>query len=123
MEFFDFKLEKAKEKGLLQTAAGRSAILSECAEILSLMGDFAARENQINMVAAHLQTSATVLRQQIASLKARPKDCSALFNSPRSSFRPPFLVLMPPANGHPHLYLPRAAGCTCVYRVSQSRLA
>lgn len=72
-EFFDFKLENARAAGLLDGAAGRTAVLSECAEILSLMNDFAARENQINMVATHLQTSATVLRQQIARLKARPK--------------------------------------------------
>ncbi len=73
VEFFDFKLEKAKEKGLLQSAADRSAVLSECTEILSLMNDFAARENQINMVATLLQTSATVLRQQIALIKSQPK--------------------------------------------------
>lgn len=72
-EFFDFKLENAKSAGLLDGAAGRAAVLSECAEILSLMDDFAARENQINMVATHLQTSATVLRQQIAKLKSQPK--------------------------------------------------
>lgn len=72
-EFFDFKLEKAKAAGLLDGAAGRTAILAECAEILSLMNDFAARENQINLVATQLQTSATVLRQQIARLKSQPK--------------------------------------------------
>lgn len=72
-EFFDFKLEHARAQGMLNTAAGRSAALTECAEILSLMSDFAARENQINTVVAHLQTSSASLRQEIAKLKSKPK--------------------------------------------------
>jgi DNA primase len=72
-EFFDFKLEKARADGTLDHAAGRAGALSECAEMLALMSDFAARENQINTVATHLQTSATVLRQEIARLKAKPQ--------------------------------------------------
>ena len=72
-EFFDFKLENARAQGTLDSAAGRSAVLSECAELLTLMSDFAARESQINGVATHLQTSATVLRQEIARLKAKPQ--------------------------------------------------
>ena len=56
-EFFDFKLENARAQGTLDTAAGRAAALTDCAEILSLVSDFAARENQINGVATHLQTS------------------------------------------------------------------
>lgn len=72
-EFFDFKLENARAQGTLATAAGRAAVLTECADILALVSDFAARENQINGVATHLQTSATVLRQEIAKLKAKPQ--------------------------------------------------
>jgi len=72
-EFFDFKLENARAQGTLDSAAGRAAALTECAEILALVSDFAARENQINGVATHLQTSATVLRQEIAKLKAKPQ--------------------------------------------------
>lgn len=72
-EFFDFKLENARAQGTLDSAAGRTAVLTECAEILVLVSDFAARENQINGVATHLQTSATVLRQEIAKLKAKPQ--------------------------------------------------
>lgn len=72
-EFFDFKLENARAQGTLDSAAGRAAILTDCAEILALVSDFAARENQINGVATHLQTSATVLRQEIAKLKAKPQ--------------------------------------------------
>jgi len=72
-EFFDFKLENARAAGLLDTAAGRAAALTDCAGMLALMSDFAARENQINTVATYLQTSATVLRQEIAKLKSRPQ--------------------------------------------------
>ena len=72
-EFFDFKLENARANGTLNSAAGRAAALTDCAEILAQVSDFAARENQINAVASHLQTSATALRHEIAKLKARPQ--------------------------------------------------
>jgi DNA primase len=72
-EFFDFKLEKARDDGALGTAAGRAAALADCAAMLSLMSDFAARENQINVVATYLQTSATVLRQEIKKIISRPQ--------------------------------------------------
>ncbi|MBC8126301.1 MAG: toprim domain-containing protein, partial [Gloeobacteraceae cyanobacterium ES-bin-144] len=72
-DFFDFKLEKARADGVLANAAGRAAALTDCAGMLGLMSDFAARENQINGVATYLQTSSTVLRQEIAKIKARPQ--------------------------------------------------
>jgi DNA primase len=72
-EFFGFKLEKARADGVLDSAAGRAAALTDCAGMLTLMSDFAARENQINVVATYLQTSGTVLRQEIAKLKAKPQ--------------------------------------------------
>jgi DNA primase len=72
-DFFDFKLEFAKSAGALDTAAGRAAALTDCASALMLMSDFAARENQINVVATHLQTSANALREAIAKLKSRPQ--------------------------------------------------
>ena len=72
-EFFDFKLEHARSQGNLETAAGRTATLAECAEILALMGDVASRENQINSVVAHLQTSSMALREEIARIKSRPQ--------------------------------------------------
>lgn len=72
-EFFDFKLEYARSQGMLDAAAGRTAALTECAEILALMGDVASRENQINTVVAHLQTSSTALRQEIARIKSKPQ--------------------------------------------------
>lgn len=72
-EFFDFKLERGKAIGLFDSAAERAAALGDCAEMLSLMTDFAARENQINIVATHLQTSTNSLREAIARAKLKPK--------------------------------------------------
>jgi DNA primase len=71
--FFEFKLDVARDGGSLDSAAGRATALAECAELLGVMGDFAERENQINVVAGRLQTSGTSLRQEIARLKARPQ--------------------------------------------------
>ena len=72
-EFFDFKLESARARGLLDSAGGRAAVLTECADLLTAMSDPAARDNQINTVVTHLQTSTATLRQEIAKLKAQPR--------------------------------------------------
>lgn len=72
-DFFEFKLNKARTDGLLDQANGRATVLGECATALALVSDFAARENQINVVAAHLQTSANSLREAIARIKAKPQ--------------------------------------------------
>ncbi|MEX1115520.1 MAG: DNA primase, partial [Akkermansiaceae bacterium] len=56
-EFFDFKLERAKATGLFNNAAARAVALTDCAEMLSLITDFAVQDNQLNIVAVHLQTS------------------------------------------------------------------
>lgn len=72
-EFFDFKLERGKAIGLFDSAAERAVALNDCAEMLSLMTDFAARENQLNIVATHLQTSTVALREAIAKAKLNPK--------------------------------------------------
>jgi DNA primase len=72
-DFFDFKLEMARDQGLLESAAGRATALADCAALLSMMGDFSARENQLNVVASYLQTSATTLRQEIKKLKDKPQ--------------------------------------------------
>lgn len=89
-EFFDFKLEYARAQGWLDTASGRTTALSECAEILALMGDVASRENQINSVVAHLQTSSSALRQEIARIKAKPQRAQRDRSEPDVS--PPVVV-------------------------------
>lgn len=72
-EFFDFKLDRAKTTGLFNTAAGRAKALSDCAEKLALITDFAVQDNQLNVVAVQLQTSTQSLREAIAKAKAKPK--------------------------------------------------
>lgn len=72
-EFFDFKLDHARAQGLLKDPTSRATILTECAEMLALVGDVSARENQINTVVAHLQTSSQALREEIARLKSKPR--------------------------------------------------
>ncbi|RYD41001.1 MAG: DNA primase, partial [Verrucomicrobiaceae bacterium] len=71
--FFDFKLERAKAVGTFDSAAERAKAMSDCAEMLSLMTDFGAREDQLNIVATHLQTSTVALREAVAKAKANPK--------------------------------------------------
>ncbi|NJM38897.1 MAG: toprim domain-containing protein [Akkermansiaceae bacterium] len=72
-EFFDFKLERGKATGLFDSATERANALNSCAELLSLMTDFAARDHQINVVATHFQTSTTALREAIAKVAAKAK--------------------------------------------------
>ena len=88
-EFFDFKLENARAQGALDTAAGRAAALTDCAGMLTLVSDFAARENQINGVVTYLQTSSQVLRQEIAKLKARPQRAQPAAGDPSNESEPP----------------------------------
>jgi len=88
-EFFDFKLETARAKGALDTAAGRTAALTECAGLLTLMSDSAARDSQINTVVTHLQTSTTTLRQEIAKLQAQPRRLRADPASASAAAAPP----------------------------------
>lgn len=88
-EFFDFKLERAKANGVFNSATARAAALNECAELLSLMTDFAARENQLNIVATHLQTSTVALREAIAQAKAKPKRTYADNSAPQDEAAAP----------------------------------
>lgn len=72
-EFFHFKLERAKATGLFDSPTERAAALNQCAELLSLITDFAVQDNQLNIVATHLQTSTSSLRQEIAKIKTKPQ--------------------------------------------------
>jgi DNA primase len=72
-EFFEFKLGHAKASGLFDSATERAAALNDCAELLSLISDFGVQDNQLNIVAVHLQTSTASLREAIARAKSQPK--------------------------------------------------
>ena len=72
-EFFHFKLERAKATGVFDSPAERAAALNDCAGLLALITDFAVQDNQLNIVAVHLQTSTQSLREAIARAKSQPK--------------------------------------------------
>jgi len=72
-EFFHFKLERAKATGVFDSPSARAAALNDCAEMLALITDFAVQDNQLNIVAVHLQTSTSALREAIAKAKSQPK--------------------------------------------------
>lgn len=78
-DFFDFKLESARTKGILDTAEGRAETARECTDLLSLMGDHAMRDQRINLVSTMLGLTSSTLREEIgkaikrgAVLAARP---------------------------------------------------
>ncbi len=72
-DFFDFKIEAGRKSGRLETAEGRTEMTRDCTELLAVMGDHAARDQQINVVASMLGVGSSTLRQNIglASRKAR----------------------------------------------------
>lgn len=63
--FFDFKIEAARAKGLLDSAEGRAELARECTDLLAAMGDHAARDQQINMVSTLLGLTSSTLREGI----------------------------------------------------------
>ena len=63
--FFDFKIEGARAKGLLDSAEDRAQIARECTELLAAMGDHAARDQQINVVSSLLGLTSATLREGI----------------------------------------------------------
>ncbi len=72
-DFFDFKLERAKLAGLLETSSGKTALANDCAELLAAMSDPVAVDQQVNVVATRLQTSASSLRDAIVRVRKQPK--------------------------------------------------
>ena len=65
--YFDFKIEAARAKGLLNSAEGRAELARECIELLAAMGDHAARDQQINVVSTMLGLGSATLREGISS--------------------------------------------------------
>lgn len=68
-DFFDSKLDLAKQNGLLEISTERTRITNECVDALAAMSDHAARDHQINVVATHLGISAASIREGIARMK------------------------------------------------------
>lgn len=65
--YFDFKIETARAKGLLNSAEGRAELARECTGLLAAMTDHAARDQQINVVATMLGLGSATLREGISN--------------------------------------------------------
>ncbi len=72
-DFFDFKIEAGRRNGRLETAEGRTEMTRECTELLAVMGDHAARDQQINVVASMLGVGSSTLRQNIGLATQKAK--------------------------------------------------
>jgi DNA primase len=72
-DFFDFKIESGRKNGRLETAEGRTEMTRECTELLAMMGDHAARDQQINVVASMLGVGVSTLRQNIGLAAKKAK--------------------------------------------------
>ena len=64
-DFFDFKIESARSKGMLDSPEDRAQISRDCTDLLSLMDDHAARDQQINLVSSLLGLTSSTLREGI----------------------------------------------------------
>ncbi len=66
-DFFDFKIASARKNGRLESAEGRTELTRECTDLLAVMGDHAARDQQINIVATMLGLGSVTLREGISN--------------------------------------------------------
>ena len=72
-DFFDFKISFAKANGTLEAAEGRAQMARDCTELLAVMGDHAARDQQINVVATMLGLGSATLREGIVTAVRKAK--------------------------------------------------
>jgi DNA primase len=72
-DFFDFKIESGRKNGRLETAEGRTELTRECTDLLAVMGDHAARDQQINVVATMLGLGSVTLREGISNAVRKAK--------------------------------------------------
>ena len=72
-DFFDFKIGSGRTNGRLETAEGRTELTRECTDLLAVMGDHAARDQQINVVATMLGLGSATLREGISNAVRKAK--------------------------------------------------
>lgn len=91
--YFDFKIEAAREKGLLDSAEGRAELARECTGLLAAMGDPAARDQQINMVSTLLGLTSSTLREGIGkAIKQAAAQASRPVNRREKDIEPEVIV-------------------------------
>lgn len=75
--FFGFYIQIARSEGRLVSPEGRADMARSCSELLALMGDYDARDQQINAVASSLGLGSASLREGVAralkSMKAQAR--------------------------------------------------
>jgi DNA primase len=76
VDFFDFKISMARKNGKFVSVEGRTELTRECTELLAVMGDHAARDQQVNVVSSMLGVGASTLRESI-SLSAKKTKAQA----------------------------------------------
>jgi len=72
-DFFEFKIESARKNGRMETAEGRAELARESTELLAVMGDHAARDQQINVVSTMLGLGSATLREGISNAVRKAK--------------------------------------------------
>jgi DNA primase len=73
IDFFEFKLMRARDAGLLENAGTRATVTRETVELLAAISDATARDHEINVAATFLRSTASALREAIAVEVKRPK--------------------------------------------------
>ena len=73
VDFFDFKIATGRKNGRMETPEGRTELTRECTDLLAVMGDHAARDQQINIVASMLGIGSATLREGIGLAVRRAK--------------------------------------------------
>lgn len=71
--YFDFKIEAARAKGLLNSAEDRAELARDCTGLLAAMSDHAARDQQINVVSTLLGLGSATLREGISNAVRKAK--------------------------------------------------
>ncbi len=92
-DFFEFKIEAGKKSGRLETAEGRTEMTRECTELLAVMGDHAARDQQINVVASMLGVGSSTLRQNIGLATTKAKAMAERTSNRNDSNQPEEVII------------------------------
>jgi len=72
-DFFEFALEMGRKNGRFATVEGRTEMTREFTELLAVMGDHAARDQQINVVASALGVGMGSFREGIGKALKKAK--------------------------------------------------
>jgi DNA primase len=73
IDFFEFKLDVGRRTKRLETVEGRTEMTREFTDLLAVMGDHAARDQQINVVASVMGMSLGTFREGISKAVKRAK--------------------------------------------------